>query len=226
MSSWDSRDRGTLIHAHETGLTPRPGRDPPGWHRSSAEHLVATGLCSKSWLEEEKMNVILHPCVQCVMLLDVSFQFCGGVEHSPVGEPTRHLPCSMPSISCSFCYHSVVHQSSCMLAALRHSNPVWSILSLALSILPQAWNKTETVSVMKQWSIGSIKCYNCNSALAAEALIPLTVEHGGARIYQTMHSNTTTVLRAPSHSEIQIARNSKPQWNTNSLELQATAKYK
>ncbi len=33
-------------------------------------------------------------------------------------------------------------------------------------------------------------------------------------------------LGSPSHSEIQIARNSKPQLNTKSLELQAIVKYK
>ena len=38
----------------------------------------------------------------------------------------------------SFRQRRVVHQSSCMLAALTHSNPVWSILSPTLSILPPA----------------------------------------------------------------------------------------
>ena len=65
-------------------------------------------------------------------------EFCGGVERSPVGAPTRHLPRCTARTSRRFRQRRVVHQSSCMLVALTHSNLVWSILSLALSILPPA----------------------------------------------------------------------------------------
>jgi hypothetical protein len=43
---------------------------------------------------------------------------------------------------------------------------------------------------------------------------------------QDKPDHSQTELGTPSHSKIQIAQNSKPQQNTNGLEIQATTKYK